>query len=236
MKENSLPVSSRLESAAVWATRIRTSRLLVLVGLLAILLVAPSAALAETTGRLVLHNKTFRCGDYSQPLRLTLLRVTMSRASGGDAIGLNRGDCRGYIRRIEVKTWARDGVKVGRRAHDIVIGGGYIRCYGRSSGAHQDAIQVMGGRRITFRRVVTRCGSSNHSSFFVNAGTTNPSPPRAVICNYCDLRGGSTTVHIGQAIRSGVKNSVVYAGRYTAFRGNPRVDVWRNNRVVPYSG
>jgi hypothetical protein len=41
-------------------------------------------------------------------------------------------------------------------------------------------------------------------------------------------------VHIGRAIRSGVVDSVVYAGRHTAFRGNRRTDLWRNNTVVPY--
>ena len=92
----------------------------------------------------------------------------------------------------------------------------------------------MSGRRITFEGVVTRCGSSNHSSFFVNRGLEEWRTPRAVVCRHCNLRGGGTTVHIGRAIRSGVVDSVVYAGRYTAFRGNRRTDLWRNNTVIPY--
>ncbi len=200
--------------------------------MLALLLAAPSGASAATRGTIIL-NKPFRCGSYSQPLQLTLLRVTIRSVSGGDAIGLNRGNCTGFIRRIQVSTWARDGVKVGRTAHDLVIGGGYVRCYGRNPTVHQDAVQVMGGARITFRGLVTRCGSSNHSSFFVNAGRGNPSPPAYVVCDRCNLKGGGTTVHIGRAIRSGVMNSVVYAGRHAAFRGAAG-DVWRNNRVIPF--
>ncbi len=195
---------------------------------------AASAASGATTGSIVLHNKTFRCGSYSQPLRLTLLKVTMRRRSGGDAIGLNRGNCRGSIERIEVKTWAEDGVKVGPSAHDLHIGGGIIRCFRHRRGVHQDAIQVMGGRHITFEGVFTRCGSSNHSSFFVNRGLEKRSTPRGIVCSDCNLRGGGTTVHIGRAIRSGVVDSVVYAGRHAAFRGNRRTDLWRNNTVIPY--
>jgi hypothetical protein len=195
---------------------------------------AASVASGATTGSIVLHNKTFRCGSYSQPLRLTLLKVTMRRRSGGDAIGLNRGNCRGSIDRIEVKTWSEDGVKVGPTAHDLVIGGGFVRCFRHRRGVHQDAVQAMGGRRVTFEGLVVRCGSSNHSSFFVNRGLERRRTPKAIVCRACNLRGGGTTVHIGRAIRSGVVDSVVYAGRHTAFRGNRRTDLWSNNTVVPY--
>lgn len=216
------------------ARRRTVVRMLLFAAALVSFLTVQHPAAAATSGRVILFNKTFRCGDYSQPLRLELLRVTIRRPDGGDAIGLNRGDCRGFIRRIEVRTWARDGVKVGGDAHDLVIGGGFVRCYQRWGDVHQDAIQVMGGTNVTFRHVVTRCPTSNHSSFFVNAGINKNSVPTAVVCSYCDLKGGSTTVHIGDAIASGVKNSVVYAGRFTAFRGDPATAVWRNNRVIAF--
>jgi len=233
MNPNSPPVTPRRGRAAVSARPVRI--LFLLAAVLALSLAVPGVASSATRGKIVLYNKSFRCGDYSQPLRLKLLKVTMRNRNGSDAVALNRGgNCRGYIGRIEVRTWAADGVKVGPDTHDLVIGGGFIRCFGRSAAAHQDAIQVMGGRRIRFRRVVTRCGSSNHSSFFVNRGIPSYRMPRKVTCNYCDLRGGGTTVHIANARRSGVRNSVVYAGRHTAFRGERRVDIWRNNKVIPY--
>jgi hypothetical protein len=231
MKPSSSPVVPRHRRRALPAGRVRS--LLLLAAVMVLSLAVPDLASTATKGRIVLYNKAFRCGSYSQPLRLTLLRVTMRNRNGNDAVGLNRGNCRGYIGRIEVTTWARDGIKVGRTAHDLVIASGFVRCYGRTADVHQDAIQVMGGRRIRFRRIVTRCRSSNHSSFFVNAGKGNPRPPAYVTCNRCNLKGGGTTVHIGRAIRSGVMNSVVYAGRHSAFRGG-RGDIWRNNRVIPY--
>lgn len=233
MKPNSPQVVARRGRAAVSS---RPARMLfLLAAVLALSLAVPSVASSATTGKIVLRNKPFRCGDYSQPLRLTLLKVTIRKKRVGDAIALNRGgNCRGYIGRIEVKTWSADGVKAGPDVHDLVIAGGFIRCFGRARGAHQDAIQVMGGRRIRFRGIVTRCGSSNHSSFFVNRANPRERMPRNVTCSYCNLRGGGTTVHIANARRSGVKNSVVYAGGHTAFRGERRVDVWRDNRVIPY--
>lgn len=212
----------------------RLSLLALVAATLVSFLVVSRPASAATGGRVILFNKTFRCGSYSQPLRLKLLRVTIRRPGGGDAIGLNRGNCRGFIGRIEVRTWARDGVKVGRTAHDLVIRGGFVRCFHRWGDVHQDAIQVMGGTDVTFRNVVTRCPTSNHSSFFVNSGINKNSTPTRVVCSYCNLKGGSTTVHIGHAIASGVKNSVVYAGRFAAFRGNRATDVWRNNRVIAF--
>lgn len=233
MNPNSPPVTPRRGRATVSARRVGT--LIFLAAVLALSLALPGTASSATRGKIVLYNKSFRCGDYSQPLRLKLLKVTMRNRNGDDAVALNRGgNCRGSIGRIEVRTWAADGVKVGPDTHDLVIGGGFIRCFGRARNAHQDAIQVMGGARVRFRRIVTRCGSSNHSSFFVNRAAPGQRMPRRITCSYCNLRGGSTTVHIANARRSGVKNSVVYAGSHTAFRGERRVDVWRANRVIPY--
>ena len=56
----------------------------VLACLLAAFLGATTVASGATTATVVLRNKTFRCDSYSQPLRLTLLKVTMRRRSGGD--------------------------------------------------------------------------------------------------------------------------------------------------------
>lgn len=136
----------------------------------------------------------------------------------GDAISLASG-CTGSIDRIEVETRTEDGVKVqnasANAAHDLTIGGGYIRCTAIGASAHQDAVQAMGGRNITFRNLAIDClGNSN---FFVNKAGANggATTPTDIVCDHCALGPNSaSTLFVGTSVRSGARDSLVSTGRF----------------------
>jgi hypothetical protein len=157
------------------------------------------------------------------PVNLALVKVTMTTAQS-DAIKLDNG-CTGRIGRIEVETRTLDGVKVqnssSNAAHDLVIESGYVKCHAMSAGAHQDAVQAMGGRNLTFRNITFDClGNSN---FFVTTGGGGATTPTDVVCEGCTLGPrSSTTIRVNNAIRSGARNSLLCPGRnMTTFWGNP---------------
>ncbi len=163
---------------------------------------------------------------------LDLVKVTM-RTTAFDAIYL-RENCSGRIGRIEVRTWTRDGLKVNAPspvAHDLVIAGGYIRCYGRSGG-HQDGIQVMGGKRITFRNIEVNCNTRTNAQLFING--IHGATPEDVVCVRCVLGSGSAqTLYIADAIRSGARSSIICKGRFRAIRIEGSIDpVLVRNRIV----
>lgn len=166
----------------------------------------------------VLEDEGWRC---TGPVDLDLVKVTI-RTKRVDAINLGP-DCTGEIRRIEVETWVRDGVKVSaheRAPHDITVGGGFIRCQARGgAGTHQDGIQVMGGRRIVFRELEISCSSEPNAQLFINA--IRDVVPTDVVCERCTLGGGAaSTVIIGRSQRSGVRDSRVCPGRFFDVRVN----------------
>jgi hypothetical protein len=165
-------------------------------------------------------------------VNLDLVKVTMQ--SAGDAVTLGAG-CTGRIGRIEVETWREDGIKIQNNsqnaAHDLVIGGGYVKCHDIASGAHQDGVQAMGGARITFRNVSIDClGNSN---FFVNRGGSGATTPTDIVCEGCFLGPrSSTTIRINDAIRSGARNTTYCPGRnLTDFWGDPS-SINSNNTVL----
>jgi hypothetical protein len=108
----------------------------------------------------ILQERQFLCRGR---VDLDLVRVTMRRTVD-DAISLDE-NCSGRIGRIEVDTWTADGIKVqnhGKVAHDLVIESGYVKCHDIAGEYHQDGIQVMGGRSITFRNLRVDClGNAN---------------------------------------------------------------------------
>jgi Divergent InlB B-repeat domain len=181
----------------------------------------------------VLNGSRWTCDG---PVNLDLVRVT---SPPGDAIVLADG-CTGRIGRIEVETWTADGVKIQNQsnpAHDLTIGGGYVRCHAIEGDTHQDAVQAMAGSRITFVGVLFDClGNSN---FFVNraAGSQTPSD---IICDGCTFGGkSSTTVRVNVSVRSGVRNSAACAGRNVRepfyFTDAAQSPVNSNNRELPSS-
>jgi hypothetical protein len=182
---------------------------------------------------IVLENQSWTCRG---PVNLDLVRVTM-RTGGGDAIYLREG-CTGRIGRIEVQTWVADGLKINAPqpvARDLVIEGGYIRCYGKREGVHQDGVQAMAGTRITLRNLEINCNSTPNAQLFINAA--NGGNPTDVVCEGCTLgKGGAHSLLVMNSTRSGARNSVICEARYHDIRiegATSPVNV--NNTVVPTS-
>jgi hypothetical protein len=182
----------------------------------------------------VLFDRSWTC---TGPVNLDLVKVTM-RNVADDAIHL-RENCTGRIGRIEVETWQYDGVKINAPqpvAHDLVIEGGYIRCYAHGPVGHQDGVQIMGGERITFRNVEINCNSEPNSQFYPSALSNNP--PTDVVCENCLLgTGAATTLFIDESVRSGARNSLICPARFrnrTIFIAPGAQDpVDEGNRILP---
>lgn len=172
-----------------------------------------SAALFRAVRRV---NRPWTCRRH---VNLDLVKVTM-RTRREHAIYLRPG-CNGRIDRIEVTTRTQDGITVnrgnGRRpAHDLVIGGGYIRCYD-NVGGHQDGIQVMDGLRLTFRHLRIKCGDPHergtNSQFYVSGN--RPYVPRKVLCIRCLLgTGAASPLFIDLSVDSGAKRTRVCRGDF----------------------
>lgn len=173
-----------------------------------ILLGGATLAVGARSAEIVRTGTSWRC---SGPVDLDLVKVTNP---SGDAVVLAAG-CTGRIGRIEIDTRTLDGVKIQNgsgAAHDLTVGGGYVKCSAIRSGAHQDALQAMGGARITFTGVTLDClGNSN---WFVNRGGSGGSTPTDIVCDGCSFGShSSTTVRVASSLRSGVRNSRACVGR-----------------------
>lgn len=215
-----------------------------LVAAISIVVAASAAAGASTppmlTGSINLVNKQWVC---SGPVNLDSVTVTMNADATGplqgagntDAVHIHSG-CTGRIGKLTVVQYLGDGIKVGQGAHDIVVEGGSVRCYGHAPGKHQDGVQVMGGSNILFKQLDVQCQTANNAAFFLNQGTNSSQAPSGVICDACVLSGGGITVRIYHSVGSGVRNSVIVAGHLSPLRidkvsaVNP-VDV--NNTILP---
>ena len=183
-------------------------------------------------GTVIRNDEAWTC---TGPVNLALVKVTL-RNGDGDAIYLRQG-CTGVIGRIEVETWIGDGVKINAPepvAHDLVIGGGYIRCFAHGPGGHQDGVQAMAGERITFRNVEINCNSEPNGQFYVSALADNP--PVDVVCENCLLgHGAASTLFIDDSLRSGARNSVICPGRFHDIRiaASALEPVNERNRLLP---
>lgn len=216
--------------------------------------VAPTGAVARADApkELRIVDETFRCSNYPQPVDFDLVKVTINpgRPEKKDAIHLSGlGDeCTGRIGRIEVDTWAADGVKVHQEAHDLVIEGGYVRCHAKEGAVHQDGIQAMGGTRVTFRGLEVDCKTANNSAMFINQGAGGNGMPTDIVCDGCTLKKGTDrnrVLRIGNSVRSGARNStVVWCGSGPACGGGGAVwitnaavaPVNENNRLILHAG
>jgi len=166
----------------------------------------------------VLFDRSWTCRG---PVNLDLVKVTM-RNTNDDAIHLREG-CTGRIGRIEIDTWQADGVKINVPdpvAHDLVIEGGYIRCYAHGPQGHQDGVQAMSGVRITFRNLEINCNSNPNGQFYVSRmDSGGVQTPTDVVCENCLLgRGAASTLFIDDSIRSGARNTLVCPGRFHDIR------------------
>jgi hypothetical protein len=137
-----------------------------------------------------------------------------------DAVKLAPG-CTGTIGRLDVMTLSGDAVKVADGAHDLLVGGGTILCRDKvdDPSVHQDGIQAMGGRAITFLRMSVDCGreeaSKINSNIFLNQAAASTAPPTDVVCEACWLGPGAAhTVTIGNSLRSGIVRTTVCPAKY----------------------
>lgn len=173
------------------------------------------------------------------PVDLELVRVKVGRSlSAVDAVSLGPY-CSGRIKRIEIDTWSGDGIKVqnaGAAAHDLVIESGYVRCHAKTQGYHQDGIQVMGGKRLTFRRLAVFCGGDSvNAALFIARGGADDRLPTDIVFERGVLGPGSAqTAFVADSLRSGVRNTVICEGRFRSVRiQEGAVDaIERDNRVV----
>ena len=162
-------------------------------------------------------NRSWTC---SRRVNLDLVKITM-RTRNEHAIYLRPG-CHGRIDRIEVVTRTMDGITVNRGngrtpAHDLTIGGGYIRCPAHSAGGHQDGVQVMDGLRLTFRNLRIKCGDPNergtNSQFYISGN--QPFVPRKVLCVNCLLgTGAASPLFIDLSVDSGARRTRVCRGDF----------------------
>jgi hypothetical protein len=191
-----------------------------------LLVVAAAGALAApidgslTTGSVAIRCSAGECGRFTGwtcdgPVDLASLTVVVDVPAGAkgkarDAVYLGRG-CTGRIRELVVRTSGGDGIKIAG-AHDLEIDGGSVRCDGRWRNVHQDGIQVMGGRRITFAGLDVACTTANDAQLRIAQAGRMIEPPQDVVCTGCTFRPGPRAFHdvtIGVSARSGAARSVV---------------------------
>jgi len=194
---------------------------------------ATKAVSADPGKSRILVERAFRCRG---PVDLDLVRVTM-RTTVDDAISLDE-NCTGRIGRVEVETWTADGIKVqnhGSVAHDLVIESGYVKCHDIAGEYHQDGIQVMGGRGITFRNLRVDClGNAN---LFLARGGQEASTPTDIVCEGCVFGPNSgQTLFYADSIRSGARGTTICTGRFRAIRIEPGAEsmVRAENKVLPH--
>lgn len=175
-----------------------------------------TTAPAQTgVGDIVLTDKSFKCDG---PVNLNSVTVTITRsANASDAVRLREG-CTGFIGTINVTNYKGDGIKLGN-AHDLVIGGGTIRCFDHSDGKHQDGVQALGGDNVTFYNLDVGCYSANNSQVWINEGSGGSNPPTKVVFEGGKFDGqgsGSYGVVIGNSISSGFRNATVCPNAHPA--------------------
>jgi hypothetical protein len=109
-----------------------------------------------------------------------------------------------------------------------------VKCHAFVEGAHQDGVQIMGGRSLTFRDLRIDClGNAN---FFVAKGGSQASTPTNVVCEGCVLGPNSAhSLFYGASVRSGARQTTICTGRFRAIRVEPsaRAIVEDENRVLP---
>lgn len=185
--------------------------------------------------RVVLTGEGFRC---TGPVDLDLVRVTNPP---GDGVTLASG-CTGRIGRLELSGVRNgDGIKVqnadANAARDLVIAGGYVRCAGAATdGTHQDGVQAMGGRNITFRNLSIDCYGGGGGNFFVQRAGGGATTPTNIVCDGCALgprHPNNVQVNGSSSIGSGVRDSLIcrpLSGR-NPIMGAPAVNA--GNQIVP---
>ena len=198
-------------------------------------------------------NTTWRCTgrvDYD------LVKVNITQQTQRQDAAFFASGCNGRIGRLEIDTWASDGLHVGAFAHDITVGGGYIKVHGRCGSAcdrlHADVVQVLGGQRITFSNMLIQLeyAEGTNSALYINCGNNCQDRPTDVVFDHSTFKRSpdrNRTVRIGDSVRSGIRNSTVFwcgtgpncgGGEAIAFtaNGSPAVDPVNENNTLVLSG
>src|SRR5262249_52449244 len=115
--------------------------------------------------------------------------------------------CTGTIRKLVVPGNGTDlgpggdGVKVQAGVHDLRVLSGTVDCGKKYRRKHQDAIQAMGGKRVTYVGIQSR-GCSD-SFMFISAGLHRHQVPTAIVCRGCTAVTRNYSIRVSKAIRSG---------------------------------
>jgi hypothetical protein len=161
------------------------------------------------TGVHRLVNKTFHCRGPVTPGAEVF--VTVNNGQHVDGVHLDRG-CTGGPLIVHVHTNGADGVKVHTGVHDLTVKGS-VTCSGKHGTVHQDGIQAMGGKNVTFLGFKVDCPSGNNGGIWINAGRNRHSTPTNIICSHCDLFERNAAVHVGPySIHSGAVDSRLHRG------------------------
>jgi hypothetical protein len=174
-----------------------------------------AAALGLASHDEVKTDHTWTC---KQKVDLDLVQVEIPAGKRQDAVHLRFG-CTGRIGKLVVVQHSGDGVKVAEGVHDLVVGGGSVRCLAKAPRFHQDGIQVMGGARITFHDLQVSCGRRDerliNANLFINQGRHSRLPPRDVVCEDCTLGPWAAhTVSVQSSVRSGATGSIICVARF----------------------
>lgn len=192
-----------------------------------------SVSLAAPGDQIIVPSGGYRCDG---PIDVDLLRVTNPGNSAG--LSIDTG-CEGRIGRLEISGVRNDdGVKVQNSGPSgpLHVGGGYVQCAGPpTDGTHQDGVQAMGGRNITFRNLVIDCYGGGGGNWFVNRGGGGATTPTNIVCEHCAMGPHhSNQVNGATSVNSGVRDSLLCTPRLgRVWRGNQSVNV--GNTIVPAS-
>ncbi len=174
----------------------------------------PDGSSTPMTGSVNLVDKTWICTGL---VNLDSVTVTITGVSK-DAVYLRSG-CTGRIGSINIVQYHGDGIHVNAGAHDLIVGGGTIRCYAHDVGKHQDGIQVMGGTNVEFDNLDVGCYSANNSQVWINSGSNGNGMPTNVMFNGGHFQGyfahgqygpgGSYGIAIVNSVNSGAIGTTI---------------------------
>ena len=188
------------------------------------------------TGNVVQTNQRYTCNG---PVNLALVKITVDASHFVTPAVQIASGCTGTVDRIEIDTANGDGIHVGAFAHDLTVGGGYVRSPLNGctlcGDLHVDGIQVMGGQRITFSNMDVNFQTATNSALYINEGSGGQDRPTDIIFDHSTFRRSVTqnrVVRIGDSLRSGIRNSTVYYCGSQSFCSSGAVGapaIWGNN-------
>jgi hypothetical protein len=177
-----------------------------------------------------LHNETFFC---NRRMDGETVVVTIDAGVGVVACQLQEG-ATGAFTLLAQQYGAQDVVKGGVGVRDLTIQG-YAIGHPGPSAAHQDAVQIMGGRGIHFEHfhALLGAGDGRHSAFFVSTGVEALDPCFDVLLEDGIIAGPNAQgCHIADDNAAcGVRRSMIYS-KPPAFEGKNDPGVINEGNVI----